>query len=100
MQKNMQISAMLFLSQLLYASLQAKENKLDGLLSDLRATSVQAAPFASFEVLCNMRSVRGQTHAARDAARTQHLQVALLLLRRVRCLSPLIKLFGWPIVHA
>ncbi|DBA92378.1 TPA: hypothetical protein ACH3X1_015782 [Trebouxia sp. C0004] len=73
MQKNMQVSAMLLLSQLLYASLQAKENKLDGLLSHLRDTSVQA-PLASFEVLCNMRSVRGQTHAARDAARTQHLQ--------------------------
>lgn len=39
---------MLFLSQLLYAGLQAKENKLDGLLSDLRATSMQAAPLASF----------------------------------------------------
>ncbi len=76
----------MFLSHLLYASLQAKENKLDGLLSDLRATSVQAAPLASFEVLCNMRSVRGQTHAARDAARTQHLQVALRAFPMVLCL--------------
>jgi len=58
MQKKMQVSAMLFLSKL---RLQAKENKLDGLLSDLRATSGQAAPLASFEVLCNMRSVRANT---------------------------------------
>ena len=89
MQKDIQVSAMLFLSQLLYAGLQAQENKLDGLLSDLRATSMQAAPLASFGVLCNMRSMREQTHAACAAARTQHLQAALPLLPLVCCLWPL-----------
>lgn len=58
-------------------ALQAKENKLDALLADLRCSSSQAAPLSSFQVLCSMDKLRGKSHAARESARARHLQVAV-----------------------
>ena len=57
------------------ACLQAKENKLDALLADFRAASGQSSPLASFQVLCSMDKLKGQSHVACNAARARHLQV-------------------------